>query len=157
MATEGKDFSAEEAETAGELLGELSQLQEQLLGRGAFRRFVEVRAGQGSEVQLACGSPSFTTAAGSIVRQVRRRGRKPQALRTRFVTPDAPLSEVQRSTRRGLVRKRDTDKDRTFEGRGFASAAYRRVAGVDGVEVVQAGACGCDKQSRHWRGALGGQ
>ena len=46
---EGKDFNASEAETADWLQGNLVSLQEQLMGKGAFRSFVEVRLARGTD------------------------------------------------------------------------------------------------------------
>ena len=65
---EGKDFKAAEAETASWLQGNLVSLQEQVMGKGAFRSFVEVRLARGTEVQVACGSAAFAAAAAGIIK-----------------------------------------------------------------------------------------
>ena len=65
---EGKDFDAAEANTADRLQGDLVSLQEQVMGKGAFRSFVEVPLARGTEVQVACGSAAFAAAAAGIIR-----------------------------------------------------------------------------------------
>lgn len=43
-------------------------LQERLLGRGVFRRFLEARVARGAEHYESCASAGFLAAAGGILR-----------------------------------------------------------------------------------------
>jgi len=43
-------------------------LQERLLGRGVFRRFLEAHVARGAEHYEACASAGFLAAAGSVLR-----------------------------------------------------------------------------------------
>lgn len=73
MTTERQSFQSDESAAAATLAKEAAALQEQLLDRGTFRKFLEVPAAKGSGVQLACGSPSFTSAASNFIRYTQMR------------------------------------------------------------------------------------
>lgn len=68
VTSDSQEFDNEDKSAATAVVAAASGLQERLMGRGAFRRFVELRAARGTELSLACGSPSFTAAAAGILR-----------------------------------------------------------------------------------------
>ncbi|KAK9806686.1 hypothetical protein WJX73_008328 [Symbiochloris irregularis] len=53
---------------SGEAISAVTQLQGVFVGRGVFRRFLDIHMGQGAQVADACSSPSFLSALSSIVK-----------------------------------------------------------------------------------------
>lgn len=63
------DFGAAAAADAAAAAGPAGALQERLLGRGVFRRFLDAHVGRGAEHYEACASAGFLAAAGGILRR----------------------------------------------------------------------------------------
>ncbi|KAK9842285.1 hypothetical protein WJX81_004630 [Elliptochloris bilobata] len=63
------EFGAGAAADAAAAAGPAGALQERLLGRGVFRRFLEAHVARGAEHHEACASAGFLAAAGGILRQ----------------------------------------------------------------------------------------
>lgn len=53
---------------AKKVLLNVVELQEKLLGKGLFRRFLEDRMATESEAEMACSSPAFAAAASLLIR-----------------------------------------------------------------------------------------
>lgn len=65
------DFGAAAVADAAAAAGPAGALQERLLGRGVFRRFLDAHMGRGAEHYEACASAGFLAAAGGILRCLR--------------------------------------------------------------------------------------
>jgi len=61
-------FGEEAAAGASAAAGPAAALQERLLGRGVFRRFLEAHVARGAEHYEACASAGFLAAAGGVLR-----------------------------------------------------------------------------------------
>ena len=64
------DFGAAAAADAAAATGPAGALQERLLGRGVFRRFLDAHVGRGAEHYEASASAGFLAAAGGILRYI---------------------------------------------------------------------------------------
>ena len=68
ISTSRPEFGEESLEAARKVLLEVSELQDKLMGKGLFRRFLEDRMAVESEAEMACSSPAFVAAASLLIR-----------------------------------------------------------------------------------------
>lgn len=64
------EFDSGEMEEAKQMGLEVAKLQDRLVGKGVFRRFLEDRMAAESEAEMACSSPAFAAAASLMIRSV---------------------------------------------------------------------------------------
>ena len=68
ISTNTSESGDKRAEAAKKVLLVVSRLQDNLMGKGVFRRFLEDRMAVESEAEMACSSPAFVAAASLLIR-----------------------------------------------------------------------------------------
>ena len=68
VSSNASDFGDAKAQPAKKALLEVAELQDKLMGKGLFRRFLEDRMAVESETEMACSSPAFVAAASLLIR-----------------------------------------------------------------------------------------